>query len=250
MLSEHVNKRCPYPTPVSFHMSRLLGAGLRGALSHSRVTSKLPTFTPAVSGLQTRFYRNGTPLSFIITFDDPRWDPEADIEYEMVPRDVYGCPATVPPELSTQIAHTYYVPPAYFPFLKKLGDDTPELKPYTDKLINGQMTFDDYEEMFYLFAKPLRIHRSQIPKPYRTDAELAREDEVAWEGAWLSFRQRVMGDYYAKHHLRDMLFGISLGAFLCTILVQQHRQYRVDMKLYYLEAPEHKINWVKPRGDL
>lgn len=27
-------------------------------------------------------------------------------------------------------------------------------------------------------------------------------------------------------------------------------RYRIDMKLFYLEAPEHKINWVKPRGDL
>ena len=47
-----------------------------------------------------------------------------------------------------------------------LGDDTPELKPYTDKLMNGEMTFDDYEEMFYAFAKPLKIHRPLIPIPY------------------------------------------------------------------------------------
>lgn len=25
-----------------------------------------------------------------------------------------------------------------------------------DKLINGELTFDDYEEMFYQFAKPLK----------------------------------------------------------------------------------------------
>lgn len=25
-----------------------------------------------------------------------------------------------------------------------------------DKLMNGEMTFDDYEEMFYTFAKPLK----------------------------------------------------------------------------------------------
>lgn len=25
-----------------------------------------------------------------------------------------------------------------------------------DKLMNGEMTFDDYEEMFYQFAKPLK----------------------------------------------------------------------------------------------
>lgn len=29
-------------------------------------------------------------------------------------------------------------------------------------------TFDDYEEMFYQFAKPLKIHRPLIPMPYRT----------------------------------------------------------------------------------
>ena len=39
------------------------------------------------------------------------------------------------------------VPPQYYPFLKKLGDDTPELKPFMDKLINGEMTYDDYEHM-------------------------------------------------------------------------------------------------------
>eukprot|EP00928_Gymnodinium_smaydae_P024629 TRINITY_DN19873_c0_g2_i1.p1 TRINITY_DN19873_c0_g2~~TRINITY_DN19873_c0_g2_i1.p1 ORF type:complete len:479 (+),score=59.34 TRINITY_DN19873_c0_g2_i1:41-1477(+) len=42
--------------------------------------------------------------------------------------------------------------------------------------------------------------------------------------------------------------------WFCTTIresyVQGHRQYRIDMKLFYLEAPEHKINWVKPRGDL
>ena len=29
-----------------------------------------------------------------------------------------------------------------------------------DKLINGEMTFDDYEEMFYQFAKPLKTFGS------------------------------------------------------------------------------------------
>ena len=80
-----------------------------------------------------------------------------------------------------------------------------------DKLINGEMTFDDYEEMFYQFAKPLksfgctwqtrasvglrhalrfvalRIHRPLIPMPYRTAEEMKKSEEVAWEGAWLSF---------------------------------------------------------------
>ena len=64
-----------------------------------------------------------------------------------MPRDEFGVPATIPPEISTRIRHTYYIPPQYYPFLKKLGDDTPELKPWMDKLMNGEMTFDDYEEL-------------------------------------------------------------------------------------------------------
>ena len=36
------------------------------------------------------------------------------------------------------------------------------------------MTFDDYEEMFYKNAKPLKVYRSRIPLPYRTDEEIAR----------------------------------------------------------------------------
>lgn len=31
--------------------------------------------------------------------------------------------------------------------------------------------------------------------------------------------------------------------------IEQQRGHRISMKLFYLEAPEHKINWVKPRGD-
>lgn len=65
-----------------------------------------------------------------------------------MPRDEFGVPAHIPPEISTTIRHTcpaglwhlktaplrptcflrYYIPPQYYPFLKKLGDDTPELK--------------------------------------------------------------------------------------------------------------------------
>mmetsp|Transcript_10156 Transcript_10156/g.8618 ORF Transcript_10156/g.8618 Transcript_10156/m.8618 type:complete len:127 (-) Transcript_10156:68-448(-) len=124
------------------------------------------------------------------------------------------------------------------------------LEPYTDKLIMGDMTYDDYEEMFYKFAKPLKIYRSRLPLPYRTDAEIAQENYVNWCGKWYSFRQRVQSDYYSRHYFRDWLIGILLGFYFGNLWVQQHRQYRVDMKLFYLEAPEHKINWVKPRGDL
>ena len=101
-------------------------------------------------------------------------------------------PAHIPPEISTKIKHVFHVPPQFYPFLKKLGDDTPALQPYMEKLINGQMTFQDYEDMFYKFAKPAKIYRKQIPAPYRTPEEIAREQEVEWEGAWLSYRQRVL----------------------------------------------------------
>ncbi|KAF4654107.1 hypothetical protein FOL46_008864 [Perkinsus olseni] len=210
---------------------------------------------------QRRAYNGGYPFHYVVQYDDPNYDCEADFEFEEIPRDEFGVPAHIPPELSTQIRHTYYVPPQYYPFLKKLGEDTPELKPYTDKLIMGDMTYDDYEEMFYKFAKPLKIYRSRLPLPYRTDAEIAQEKyvrvywvfevpEVAWCGKWYSYRQRVQGDYYSRHYFRDWLIGILLGTYLGNLYVKQHRQYRVDMKLFYLEAPEHKINWVKPRGDL
>merc|ERR1719150_620145 len=104
----------------------------------------------------------GWPVMYSITYDKPGWNPEMELEFDVMPRDEFGVPAHIPPELSTTIRHTYYVPPQYYPFLKKLGDDTPELKPYMDKLMNGELTFDDYEEMFYQFAKPLKIHRPQI----------------------------------------------------------------------------------------
>mmetsp|Transcript_18173 Transcript_18173/g.29554 ORF Transcript_18173/g.29554 Transcript_18173/m.29554 type:complete len:241 (+) Transcript_18173:67-789(+) len=192
----------------------------------------------------------GWPVMFHISYDKPGWDPEMELEYDVMPRDEYGVPAHIPPEVSTTIRHTYYVPPQYYPFLKKLGDDTPELKPYMDKLMNGEMTFADYEEMFYQFAKPLKIYRDRFPMPYRTEEEIAKTPEVDWESAWLSFRQRVHGDYMVRHYMRDYLAGMGLGLFLAWLYIQGHRQYRIDMKLFYLEAPEHKINWVVPRGDL
>ncbi|KAF4696719.1 hypothetical protein FOZ60_015620 [Perkinsus olseni] len=227
--------------------SRLLCRMNRGLINHRRLNSAIGLG----SVLQRRaMYNGGYPYHYVTYFDDPNYDCEADFEFEEIPRDEFGVPAHIPPELSTQIRHTYYVPPQYFPFLKKLGDDTPELKPYTDKLIMGDMTYDDYEEMFYKFAKPLKIYRHRIPLPYRTADEIKQEDYVAWCGKWYSFRQRVQGDYYARHYFRDWLIGLFIGCYLGHIAVVQHRQYRVDMKLFYLEAPEHKINWVKPRGDL
>merc|ERR1719359_1964844 len=192
----------------------------------------------------------GWPVMYHISYDKPGWDPEMELEYEVMPRDEFGVPAHIPPELSTMIKHTYYVPPQYYPFLKKLGDDTPELKPFMDKLINGEMTYDDYEHMFYHFAKPLTIYRSMIPVPYRTAEEVKHEDEVDWESAWMSFRQRVLGDFLGRNASRDFFFAPTVGAFFGVLYIQRCKQYRKDMKLFYLAAPEHKINWVKPRGDL
>jgi hypothetical protein len=172
------------------------------------------------------------------------------LEYEVMPRDEFGVPAHIPPELSTEIKHTYYVPPQYYPFLKKLGEDTPEMKPFMDKLINGEMTFEDYETMFYQFAKPLKIYRNQIPMPYRSAEEVKKTEEVHWEGAWLSFRERVLGDYNGRISSRDFFFAMALGALFGGVYIQRCKQYRKDMKLFYVAAPECKINWVKPRGDL
>ncbi|CAK0894615.1 unnamed protein product, partial [Prorocentrum cordatum] len=89
----------------------------------------------------------GWPVMYAIIYDKPGWDPELELEYDVMPRDEFGVPAHIPQELSTTIRHTYYIPPQYYPFLQKLGHDTPELKPYMDKLMNGEMTFDDYEEL-------------------------------------------------------------------------------------------------------
>lgn len=178
------------------------------------------------------------------------WDPFFARDYDVMTRDEWGVPASIPPELSTQIKHTYHVPPQYYPFLKKLGDDDPALKPYMDRLINGEMTFDDYEEMFYKFAVPFKITRSRIPMPYRSPQEMANEEEVAWESAWLAFRQRILGDYTSQHYFRDMIGGLAFGFYVAYLWIDTQYQYRIDMKLFYLEAPEHKINWIVPRGDL
>merc|ERR1719240_991917 len=105
---------------------------------------------------RTSIHMLGIPMTYVVQWPHGYQEPWKYLEYEVMPRDEFGVPAHVPPELSTAIKHTYYLPPQYYPFLKKLGDDTPELKPFTDKLINGEMTFEEYEHMFYTFAKPLR----------------------------------------------------------------------------------------------
>lgn len=43
----------------------------------------------------------------------------------------------------------------------------------------------------------LRIHRPLIPMPYRTEEEMKKSPELAWEGAWLSFRPSATGSSYA-----------------------------------------------------
>jgi len=202
------------------------------------------------SSLRSNIYRRpGFPTFFAITADNPFY-PERILEYEIMPRDDFGVPAHIPPDLSTVIQHTYYVPLQYYPFLKKLGDDSPEIKPWMDKLINGQLTFAEYEEMFYKNSKPLKVFRNRIPMPYRTEKEIAYNAEVEWESKWLSFRQRVFAEYCTRYVFRDYTFSLLLALFATQIWMTIHYWYTLDMKLFYLEAPEHKINWVVPRGDL
>lgn len=189
------------------------------------------------------------PYLWVITHDKPFY-PDRYLEWEIMPRDEFGVPAQIPPDISTLIAHTYYVPPQYYPFIKKIGDDTPELKPWMDKLIKGQLTFADYEEMFYKNAKPLKVYRNRIPLPYRTDEEIKKSAEVLWEGKWLSFRQRVQGEYLTRCTFRDFFVAVLLGLWSTQIWMSQMAVYNDDMRLFYLEAPEHKLNWVVPRGDL
>ncbi|CAG9479296.1 conserved Plasmodium protein, unknown function [Plasmodium vivax] len=192
----------------------------------------------------------GYPMMFIVTYDRPSWQPFWENEYEVIPRDEFGVPASIPPEVSTQIKHTYYVPPQFYTFLKKLGDDTEELKPYMTKLIRGEFTYDDYQEMFYKFAKPLKIFRNKIALPYRTAEEMAREEEMKWESAWYTYRQKMLAEYNVTMCLREFILYMTVGLYFAYLWLDALRQYRLDMKLFYLEAPEHKINWVKPRGDL
>ena len=40
---------------------------------------------------------------------------------------------------------------------------------------------------------------------------------------------------------------MSGGALLGIIYLQRVREYRKDMKLFYVAAPELKLNWVKQR---
>ena len=144
----------------------------------------IPIEVEGYNGRCSSFYSGGPgyPLNWLTTYDTPV-DPQTSTDLSAIARDEYNCPMQVPPEVSTTIKFTYYIPPQFFPFLKKLGDDTPGMKPYMDKLIHGNLTFDEYEEMFFKFAKPLKIRRSLISMPYRTPEEQARSEEVAWEGA-------------------------------------------------------------------
>jgi len=206
--------------------------------------SRALSITPSLSR------KAGMPVLYHLEYDTKAYNPDLAYDFDEMPRDEYGVPAHIPPELSTAIKHTYFVPPQYYPWLKKLGDDTPELKPYTDKLINGDLTFNDYEEMFYRFSKPLKIYRDLIPLPYRTEEEIAREAEVAWEGKWLSYRQRVFSDYFMRYIFRDMIAGCAVGIYFGYLFLVQVKYYRMDMKQFYVHAPEHKINWIVPRGDL
>ena len=98
-----------------------------------------------------------------------------------MPRDEFGVPAHIPPEISTTIRHTYYIPPQYYPFLKKLGDDTPELKPWMDKLMNGEMTFDDYEESSVGGSQCVNMS----PQAFHSSSALCHE-------LWLAFSRTLL----------------------------------------------------------
>ena len=36
-----------------------------------------------------------------ISYDKPGWDPEMELEYDVMPRDEFGVPAHIPPEVSS-----------------------------------------------------------------------------------------------------------------------------------------------------
>lgn len=237
-------------------ISKRVGGGVCRFKStdHSGVYGHEPSNNPwedtSHHALKKDLGHTGWPILIASNTTQPMWQAYAWGEHSVIPRDGYGCPATFPPEVTTKIHHTFRLPPQFYPFLKKLGDDTPALKPYMDRLISGKFTNNDYEEMFYKFAKPLTIYRRLIPKPFRTVEEQAKEAEVSWESAWLSYRQSVAAEFNVLINMREYLLGMLIGVYVGYLWLQMQRQYRADMRLYYHEAPEHKVKWVVPRGDL
>jgi len=229
--------------------------GLRAAVSSSStvsrrfISSSNGLFNPSIPRYQTTMKCLYMPFMWTGQTDKPMYSDRY-VEWEIMPRDIYGTPAHIPPDLRALIPYTYYVPPSYYPFLKRIGDETPELKPWMDKLIKGQLTHEDYEELFYKNAKPIKVHRSRIPQPYRTEEEMKSSGEVQWESNWSTFRQRVAGEYIATQIVRDYLVAFLLGLWGVQTYATWFAVYNDDMRLFYLEAPEHKINWVVPRGDV
>ncbi|GFE52757.1 chromosome complete related protein [Babesia ovis] len=212
--------------------------------------SKNPWEDTSYHALKKDVGNTGWPILVATNTTQPMWQSYTWGEHSVIPRDGYGCPGTFPPEVSTKITHTFRLPPQFYPFLKKLGDDTPALKPYMDRLITGKFTNQDYEEMFYKFAKPLKIYRKLIPKPFRTAEEQAREAEVSWESAWLSYRQQVAAEYNVAIGMREYLMGMLVALYGAYLWMKMHRQYRADMRLFYHEAPEHKVNHQTANGPL
>jgi len=47
-----------------------------------------------------------------------------------------------------------------------------------------------------------------------------------------------------------MIAGCAVGIYFGYLFLVQVKYYRMDMKQFYVHAPEHKINWIVPRGDL
>ena len=43
-------------------------------------------------------------------YDKPGWDTDLELEYDVMPRDEFGVPAHIPPEISTTIRHAHSGP--------------------------------------------------------------------------------------------------------------------------------------------
>merc|ERR1719224_316889 len=82
--------------------------------------------------------------------------------------------------------------------------------------------------------------------PYRTAEEVAMTPKVDWESAWLSYRERVLGDYNGRKSSRDFFGAMAVAACLTYVYVQKQRMYRTDMKLFYLTAPDGALGWSGP----
>ncbi|CAJ1367002.1 unnamed protein product [Effrenium voratum] len=187
----------------------------------------------------------GYPVMWTLVYDKPAYDPEMELEYDVMPRDEFGVPAHIPPEISTAIRHTYYIPPQYYPFLKKLGDDTPELKPWMDKLINGEMTFDDYEVKWqdqegdvFALSGTSELRGMALKRPLPNGRfQTSRQPGV-------SVGQRVPGE-----QRRGRAGDLSLGVAMIPRTAKGAKGKLKDVKLgkeNFLECPRGRVQLSRP----